>query len=83
VNIALGPSATGQQDPDPLTGARTLNIIQFNLVVDELVLEQGITLASPDLFTFFSNNFGTEYSDNIHPNGVGYESMAEIWADVL
>jgi lysophospholipase L1-like esterase len=83
VNIALGDSATGSQYPNPETGARTLNIIQFNLVIDELVTENSLPIVPPDFYTYFLNNNATEYSDNIHPNGIGYDSMSDLWGAQL
>ena len=83
VNPALGDSSNGAQYPDPETGARTVNIIEFNLVVGELETENNLSIIGPDFFDFFLLNFSAEYFDNIHPNGAGYESMADLWADQL
>ena len=83
VNPALGDSSNGAQYPNPETGARTVNIIEFNLVVGELETENNLSIIGPDFFDFFLQNFSTEYFDNIHPNGAGYESMADLWADQL
>ena len=83
VNIALGDSASGSQYNNPETGARTVNIIEFNLVIDELVSENSLAITPPDFFDFFLQNNPSEYFDNIHPNGDGYDSMADLWADEL
>jgi len=83
VNLALGDSAMGTQYPNPETGARTVNIFEFNLVIDELVAENSLSIAPPDFYDYFLLEFSTEYFDNIHPNGVGYESMADLWFDEL
>ena len=83
VNPALGDSSNGAQYPNPETGGRTVNIIEFNLVVGELETENNLSIVGPDFFDHFLQNISTEYFDNIHPNGVGYESMADLWADEL
>ena len=83
VNIALGDSASSSQYNNPETGARTVNIIEFNLVIDELVSENSLAITPPDFFDFFLQNNPSEYFDNIHPNGDGYDSMADLWADEL
>jgi lysophospholipase L1-like esterase len=71
--------------PDPNTGARSLNIQQYNKVIDELVAAPAnhITITPPDFYSYFAAHYQTEYSDNIHPNGIGYQSMASLWFQAL
>jgi lysophospholipase L1-like esterase len=84
VNIALGDSSTGSPYPDPNEGARSVLIQEYNQVVDELFLANTyITYIPPDFYSYFEINHPTEYFDNVHPNGIGYRSMAEIWNDIL
>jgi lysophospholipase L1-like esterase len=86
INIALADSSDSPDlYPDPNTGARSLLILEFNAVVDELIAIPGnnITIAAPDFYTYFWTNYTAEYFDNIHPNGVGYQSMGNLWFLVL
>ena len=93
INVALAdcadnnPSDPGYCAPYPNlnTGARNVLIQQYNVVVDELVSNtaNGITVTPPDFYSYFSANYQTQYSDNIHPNAVGYQSMANLWFQAL
>lgn len=67
--------------PTPLS---TLNglIDDYNLVVDELYVQVPLAVPPPDLHGHFAA-FPGEYSDDAHPNGAGYQSMAAIWANAL
>jgi len=88
IPIALGdcndPTACPPY-PDPNTGARSLNIQQYNKVIDELAAppENRIAITPPDFYSYFSAHYQTEYFDNIHPNGIGYQSMARLWFQAL
>ncbi len=90
-NVALAdcadnvPTDPGYCAPYPnlSTGARNVLIQQYNVVVDELVSANGITVTPPDFYTYFSGTYQTQYSDNIHPNATGYQSMANMWFQVL
>jgi lysophospholipase L1-like esterase len=82
--IALGDNATGSTYEDPNEGARSLLIQQYNDVIDELfTANTEIMFHPPDFYSYFSDNYPVEYADNIHPNGQGYRSMADIWFDAL
>ncbi len=93
VNVALAdcadnvPTDPGYCPPYPNlnTGARNVLIQQYNVVVNELVSNtaNGITVTPPDFYSYFSANHQTQYSDNIHPNGTGYQSMANLWFQAL
>jgi lysophospholipase L1-like esterase len=62
---------------------RDLNAIQeYNLVIDELVDSNHIGIVSPDFYCYFENH--PEFlADGLHPNGLGYQAMAQIWRKVL
>jgi lysophospholipase L1-like esterase len=69
----------------PLTGQRNQMIEQYNLVIDELVANpaNNITIPPPDFHTYFETHYPSEYFDSIHPNGIGYQSMGDLWIQVL
>jgi lysophospholipase L1-like esterase len=62
-------------------------IQQYNTAVGELVSNtaNGITVTPPDFYAAFTNNnlYQTQYFDNIHPNGTGYQTMANLWFQAL
>jgi lysophospholipase L1-like esterase len=64
------------------SSSRSNAIQAYNRVIDELVSENSITIVPPDFYTFFLNNQNM-MSDNFHPDGVGYQNMAQMWADAL
>ena len=70
--------------PTPYDSARNNRIQGYNNVVAELVADPNnhITITPPDFFTYFSSNLG-QLGDGVHPNGVGYQSMANLWFQVL
>ncbi len=61
---------------------RNALIQKYNQVVDELIFENGLPVAAPNFYDFFENN-QDQYSDDQHLNGVGYQSMADLWKIVL
>lgn len=82
VNIALAPRAgspPGNYYPDPNTGARSVRIQGYNRVLDELKAIPGndITIEIPDLYAWSAANYEDQYDDAIHPNGLGYQSVAD------
>ena len=82
--IALGDSATGPTYLDPNQSARSQLIQEYNQVVDELFeANMDIIFIPPDFYSYFEIHYPDQYFDNIHPNGAGYRSMADIWFDVL
>jgi lysophospholipase L1-like esterase len=86
IPIALADSATSEElYPDPDTGARSVAIKEYNQVIDELVGDEAndIIVNPPDFYTYFKDNYADEYFDNIHPNGIGYRSIADMWVNVL
>ena len=64
--------------------ARNVKIQEYNQVVDELLVEKGITgYTAPDFFAYFWANQSEMDPDGIHPNGTGYQSMARGWCEAL
>ena len=60
-----------------------IDIIQeYNLVIEELVAFNNIPVNPPDFYSYFMTHQG-EFSDSLHPNGVGYQSMASLWFNAL
>jgi lysophospholipase L1-like esterase len=58
------------------------SIQQYNQAIDELIFDNDIWVIPPDFYTYFLSNPG-ELVDGIHPNGVGYQSMANLWNSAL
>jgi lysophospholipase L1-like esterase len=54
------------------------SIREYNVVVDELVDENNIAVAPPDFYSYFQEH-PDEIPDGVHPNRIGYESMANLW----
>ncbi len=87
--IALGDSTGTLPYPDPDTGARSVLIKKYNQVIDEFVSDplNNITVTPPDFYNYFKGvdpatgnpRYEDQYYDNIHPNGLGYRSMADRW----
>jgi len=61
---------------------RNPNIQEFNQVIGELVAANGITVAPPDLYGWFESH-QDQLFDLLHPNGIGYQSMAQRWQIAL
>jgi lysophospholipase L1-like esterase len=87
INIARADSTdpTPYQDQDPDNNARSLLIQEYNVVIDELCAIAGnnISVIPPDLYNYFKATYTTEYYDNIHPNGLGYQGLANQWFNAL
>ena len=64
---------------DPTRDAR---IVEYNQVIDELMVENGYAYTPPDFHTYFTINQGQMY-DALHPNGTGYASIARLWCEAL
>ena len=58
------------------------SIQEYNVVIDELVAENGITVSPPDIYALFQDP-NLLNADGLHPNGAGYRSMAELWSQSL
>jgi lysophospholipase L1-like esterase len=68
--------------PYTLEPVRNIVIREYNLVVEELVTENFIPVTPPDFYAYFENH-PEELADDLHPNGTGYRSMANLWAAAL
>lgn len=73
--LAKVPSAASVNYDDP-------SIRDYNVVVDELVAHNGISTAPPDFYNDLVHP-GMFSSDGFHPNGTGYQEMANQWFSAL
>jgi len=90
--ITLGdtPTSTPYSDPDD-PGTRNDPIKEYNDVIDELKNDplNHITVIPPDLYSLFNEDvpggkrYESEYYDNLHPDGIGYPSMANEWLESI
>jgi len=72
--------------PVPDQGARNVLFVKpYNQVIDELVADPAnyLTVTPPDFYGHFVQTYPTEYADILHPNGLGYQSMARLWCQAL
>ena|GEM_PF-2986637 len=88
VVIAAGKTPALALTPpiEPIGGANDLRLQAYNQVVLELAADPDneITVVPPDLHTYFATRIPTHYiPDAIHPNGLGYQSIAELWLNAL
>ncbi len=87
IPVVLGTSSSSGNYTLPITGDEYRNIKtrDFNDAIDELVADpfNNIVVTPPDLYLYFIDNYTNEYFDNLHPNGMGYDSMADLWRDAL
>jgi lysophospholipase L1-like esterase len=74
--LAKVPFAVG------VTAARDQLIRDYNVVVDELVAANNLPVTPPDFYTYFKQHQAL-LPDGIHPNGAGYEAMADLWLNAL
>jgi lysophospholipase L1-like esterase len=58
------------------------NIALYNQVIDELVVANTIDVVPPDLYCYFQS-FPQDLSDGLHPDGSGYQAIADLWQDSL
>jgi lysophospholipase L1-like esterase len=54
------------------------DLSEYNEVIYELVSENSISVAPPNFYTWFEAH-PEEMDDDLHPNGLGYISMANLW----
>ena len=93
VPIALGPCGSCTHFPDPIDGAARNSLIkEYNKVIMALASAHNeITVTPPDFYNYFNSidpddglfRYETQYSDNYHPNGIGYQSMAHLWFNAI
>jgi len=74
-SVSCAFTSQGQSD----TGARRVRIQAYNRVLDELQAIPGndATLDIPDLYAWPETDYDKKYDDGIHPNGLGYQSVAD------
>lgn len=53
-------------------------IQKYNIAIDELTIQHELPASPPDFYNHFLNN-PSELIDDVHPNGIGYGSMAKMW----
>jgi lysophospholipase L1-like esterase len=85
VSAVLGAGKTPYLAKVPYSSHALLSdasIREYNTVIDELVFANSITVTPPDFYAWFLSN-STQLADTVHPNGTGYQSMANRWFDVL
>ncbi len=58
------------------------SIQSYNLVIDELAAANGISATPPDFYALFQDTSLLD-ADGLHPNGTGYQSMANLWSGAL
>jgi lysophospholipase L1-like esterase/PKD repeat protein len=71
-------------DPFHVHPVEELNALleEYNDVIDELVLEEGLAVTPPDLYAHFTA-FPEHFHDAVHPNGAGYQAIAALWLGAL
>jgi lysophospholipase L1-like esterase len=67
----------------PLNGSEDTAIQGYNQVINELVSANAIPVVPPDFHTYFKTRTDTHYSNTVEPNGLGYQSMAELWRQAI
>jgi lysophospholipase L1-like esterase len=82
IPIALGDCSTCEPFPNPTSAAKNISIREFNRVIDELIAGNRIAVAPPDFYAYFDSHRSLFY-DSLHPNGIGYISMANQWVEAL
>jgi lysophospholipase L1-like esterase len=88
IPVALGTSSSSGDYSEPIDDEyRNVKTRDFNEAIDELVADpsNNIVATPPDFYTYFRdiNIYEAEYFDNLHPNGAGYSSIADLWRDAL
>ena len=68
--------------PDPENEPHNALNREYNLVVAELTLENGLPLIGPDFYAHFAQH-PEQMRDRLHPNGVGYQAVADLWLETL
>ena len=82
VPIVIAPCGSCAPFPDPDAAPQNILIQQYNRVIDELVIVNNIQVIPPDFYNHFRSH-PEEFSDDLHPNGAGYRSMAALWFQAL
>ena len=85
VPIALADYSNGEPYENPSEGFKNILIQKYNDVIDNLAakLTNEIIVTPPDFYGYFEIHYANEYFDWLHPNGIGYRSMADMWFQAL
>ena len=69
----------------PLNSPMNMAVQEYNLVIDELYANpaNGISAVPPDFYTYFSSRRATHYWNDVEMNGLGYQSMAQLWLEAI
>lgn len=82
VPITFGSCSSCQPFSNPDTASRNILIQEYNKVIGELRFANGIRVVAADFYNYFRKH-PEEFADNLHPNGLGYRSMARMWRNAL
>ena len=63
-------------------GFNDASIQEYNAAIDELKIANGLPVIPPDFYAWF-NSRPDQLADGLHPNGTGYQSMANLWFNAL
>jgi len=79
---SFGSTSISTPFPDPLNTTRNDIIQEYNEVIRNELNNRNL---GPDLFACFlgANNRYSLFTDNFHPNGLGYAVISQLWHDVL
>jgi lysophospholipase L1-like esterase len=80
--IAYGSCSRCTKYLNPEAEPRNALIREYHAVIDELVLENALPIEGPNLYPHFAAH-PEQMADRLHPNGVGYQAIAELWAEAL
>jgi lysophospholipase L1-like esterase len=81
--LAKAPNYLGNYGSSSISVEELNALVQeYNQVVDELVAAFGITVVPPDFYSHFAAH-PEEFADDAHPNGLGYQSMSDLWMNRL
>ena len=82
VPILFGECSYCEKFPNPDTASRNLRIQQYNRVIDGLVIRNNLPDVPPDFYNYYRSH-PEEFADNLHPSGIGYQSMSRLWFNSL
>jgi lysophospholipase L1-like esterase len=63
-------------------GFNDASIQEYNAAIDELKIANGLPVIPPDFYAWF-NSRPDQLADGLHPDGTGYQSMANLWFNAL
>jgi lysophospholipase L1-like esterase len=64
------------------TSTELTRIQNYNAAIAQLINEHNLLTDAPDLYSHFETN-QDQLIDNVHPNGIGYQSVANKWYEEL